>query len=164
MGTPPKKVNANQSARYYLHPSALFVSESPVIVTTVLSTCVSVCLFDPVRKIGGINHYMLPLWNGDGLASPKFGNIANERLIQKMLALGCRKSNLQAKVFGGKSEGPGNVSLFRIGERNVEIAFAQLKEENIPIVSYSLKGNCGRQLQFHTDTGDVYVDFLNKPK
>ena len=49
-----------------------------------------VCLYDPVIRVGGINHYMLPLWNGQGLASPKYGNIAIEKLLEKMISLGCQ--------------------------------------------------------------------------
>ena len=85
--------------QHYLYPSALFASARPHKVVTVLGSCVSVCLWDPFLRIGGINHYMLPLWNGEGLASPKYGNIAIEKLIERMLYLGSRKSNLQAKIW-----------------------------------------------------------------
>ena len=86
---------------HFLYPSSLFASNEPHIVSTILGSCVAVCLFDATTKIGGINHYMLPFWNGQGLASPKYGNIAIERLLEKMIALGCKKSNIRAKVFGG---------------------------------------------------------------
>ena len=68
--------------KHYLYPSALFAEKERYMVDTILGSCVAVCLFDSVKKIGGINHYMLPLWNGNGLASPKFGNIATEKLIE----------------------------------------------------------------------------------
>ena len=65
--------------KHYLYPSALFAERTPFLVDTILGSCVAVCLYDEHKKIGGINHYMLPLWNGDGLATPKFGNIAIEK-------------------------------------------------------------------------------------
>ncbi|HEX2974864.1 MAG TPA: chemotaxis protein CheD, partial [Bacteroidales bacterium] len=61
-----------EPASHFLYPSTLFVSREPVIVNTILGSCVAVCLYDTLLKYGGINHYMLPLWNGQGLASPKF--------------------------------------------------------------------------------------------
>ena len=70
--------------KHYLYPSALFAEKEQYMVDTILGSCVAVCLFDTKLKIGGINHYMLPLWNGNGLASPKFGNIATEKLIEKI--------------------------------------------------------------------------------
>lgn len=146
---------------HFLYPCVIYSHAKPTIVTTILGTCVAVCLYDPISKKGGINHYMLPLWNGDGLASPKYGNIAIPKLIKKMLAMGCRKSNIQAKVFGGKSEGQGNISLFRIGERNSELALLLLGQENIPIVGSSLNGKYGRRIQFNTGTGEVLMNFLN---
>jgi chemotaxis protein CheD len=143
-------------ATHYLHPSAIFASAEPHLVTTVLGTCVSVCLWDRVRKIGGINHYMLPLWNGAGLASPKFGNIAIERLIERMEELGCARSNLVAKVFGGKSSDCES-SLLNVGERNARLAEVMLEEAGIEIVGCNLGGPCGRKLLFNTTTGVVLL-------
>ena len=88
---------------HYLHPGNLFASSNPHVVTTILGSCIAVCLFDPTKKIGGINHYMLPLWNGEGLPIPRFGNVAIKKLIEKMEMLGANKRTLQAKVFGGSS-------------------------------------------------------------
>ena len=70
--------------KHYLYPGALFINKRAYYVTTILGSCVAVCIYDRRLKIGGINHYLLPLWNGDGLPSPKFGNIAIKQLISKM--------------------------------------------------------------------------------
>lgn len=147
-------------AKHYLYPSALFASKEPTVVSTVLGTCVAVCLFDPMTKIGGINHYMLPLWNGEELASPKYGNIAIEKLILTVLKYGASKKHLQAKVFGGKTEHDGKAQFYRIGERNIEIATSMLGQERIPIVAHSVGGGYGKKLEFHTATGDVYVHLI----
>jgi chemotaxis protein CheD len=150
----------NDYEKYYLYPSGLFMNKKPHQVTTILGTCVSVCLWDKDLRIGGINHYMLPLWNGEGLASPKYGNIAIEKLIDKMEQCGSQKKNLIAKIFGGKEENNSVEHSFRIGERNAEMALSILKEAKIRIVASSLGGSSGRKLQFFSDTGEVFMNFL----
>lgn len=149
--------------KHFLYPSAIMVSTEPCEITTILGSCVAVCIVDPVRAIGGINHYMLPLWNGSGLESPKYGNIAIDKLIAKILMLGCNPRNLVAKVFGG-----GEVlsvqdnTQYNIGLRNIEIALEILEEKNIPVVSSSLGGKLGRKIIFRTHTGEVKHYFIKK--
>lgn len=147
---------------YYLYPAAMFASAEPFLVNTILGSCVSVCLYDPVRKSGGINHYMLPLWNGNGLASPKYGNIAIEKLLEKMIGLGSLRQHLQAKVFGGGDVLSSDINLYKIGTRNIQIAIDMLAEYRIPIVSKSTGGNQGRKIQFDTYTGNVRHKFVPK--
>ena len=106
-----------------------------------------------------MNHYMLPFWNGEGLASPKFGNIANEKLIEKMLLNGSDKQHLIAKIFGGAGVLQDMVQ-FNIGLRNIEIAKKMLSEANIPIISSHVGGNSGRKIIFNTATGEVLLQLL----
>jgi chemotaxis protein CheD len=145
--------------KHYLYPAALFAEKTPFMVDTVLGSCVAVCLFDQKLKIGGINHFMLPLWNGNGLASPKFGNIATEKLIEKMLKNGSSVKNLVAKVFGGANQMNSSMD---IGARNIEIAKEVLAHHGISIIAENLGGNVGRKLKYHTGTGQVMMKFLNK--
>jgi len=146
--------------KLFLYPAALFASNKPFQVTTILGSCVSVCLWDPVLQIGGINHFMLPLWNGQGLASPKYGNIAIQKLIEKMIGYGTRKQNLRAKLFGGGEVITVNISQFHIGDRNVMLAREILDEEKIPIISSSVGGKQGRKIIFFTKTGEVMHRFV----
>ncbi|MCK4991538.1 MAG: chemotaxis protein CheD [Bacteroidales bacterium] len=106
---------------------------------------------------------MLPWWNGQGLSSPKFGNIAIYKLVEKMEALGCSKKNLQAKIFGGGEILEFGHDHFHIGERNIETAYELLKEIGIPITGQSVGGKLGRKIQFSTDTGNVKMKYINKP-
>lgn len=145
---------------HYLYPGALHVSKEPIYITTVLGSCVSICLWDPILKYGGMNHFMLPFWNGKGLASPKYGNIAVEKLVEKMLDLGCKKVNLKAKVFGGGDVINNDSNMFQIGERNIALAKDMLAEMGIPILSSSLGGRNGRKIIFQTDTGVVNHKFI----
>jgi chemotaxis protein CheD len=145
---------------HYLYPSAIFASARPHEVSTVLGSCVSVCLWDTWLKFGGINHFMLPLWNGEGLPTPKFGNIALEKLMEKMHYLGTTNSNLVAKVFGGAKQLEKGKSVFNVGEKNIILAFDLLKEAGIPITSHHVGGEKGRKLKFSTHTGEVLMKLL----
>lgn len=145
---------------HFLHPSTLFVSDKPVCIITILGSCVSVCLYDPILKIGGMNHYMLPYWNGEGLASPKYGNIAIKKLVEELLKKGCSYYNLVAKVFGGGNIFQINNHTINIHQRNIEVARSMLADLEIPVISSSLGGNCGRKIQFYTGTGRVLHNFI----
>jgi chemotaxis protein CheD len=81
---------------------------------------------------------MLPFWNGQGLASPKFGNIAIHKLIEKMQSLGSQQRNMIAKVFGGGNIIEASTAQFMIGDRNISVAKETLKELQIQIISQSL--------------------------
>lgn len=143
--------------RHFLFPGTLFADPQGHQVSTVLGSCVAVCLWDSVARMGGINHYMLPLWNGEGLATPKYGNIAIEKLITKVLAMGCRQEYLIAKIFGGANVmGTGN-EVFMIGDRNVMLAFQMLEEYGIPVAASDVGGRVGRKIVMHTATGAVLV-------
>jgi chemotaxis protein CheD len=139
----------------YLYPAALIVPEKPSIVHTILGSCVSVCLYDRLKNIGGINHYMLPLWNGNGLASPKYGNIAIEKLYDNMLRRGAIHKNLIAKIFGGGEVLQTLNSHFNVGERNIILAHELLKKLKINIVAESTGGQLGRKIIFNSGTGEV---------
>ncbi len=149
--------NAADKPQHFLYPGALFAHQQPHLVTTVLGSCVSVCLWDPVLRAGGINHYLLPLWNGEGLPTPRYGNIAIVRLIEKMLALGCARERLQAKVFGGAAMWRQSQGLLAVGERNRALATDLLAENHIPIVSADTGGEAGRKIIFDTETGSVLL-------
>ncbi|MEM6831829.1 MAG: chemotaxis protein CheD [Bacteroidota bacterium] len=148
-----------QIGKHYLYPSNLFVSDKPYQITTVLGSCIAVCLFETEKLIGGMNHFMLPFWNGEGLASAKYGNIAIERLINEMRLKGAKLEKLQAKMFGGANQV--NLSL-NIGDRNIALARKVLAEEGIPIVAESVGGTKGRKLIFDTYTGLVHMKYIQQ--
>lgn len=148
-----------ETGKHYLFPSTLFADKQRHLVDTVLGSCVAVCLYDQHLKIGGLNHYMLPLWNGDGLASPKYGNVAIDKLIEKLLKMGAAKNNMIAKIFGGANQINSSIS---VGERNVQIAKEQLAVYGIKIIAESVGGTVGRKIRFDTGTGQVLMKFLSK--
>lgn len=148
--------------QYFLYPSTLYASGTPCMVTTILGSCIAVCLYDPVLRIGGINHFMLPLWNGEGLASPKYGNIAIEKLVEKMHQIGCKNGSLVAKVFGGGEVIEASSMHFSIGERNIKIALKLLEGYRIPVIASSVGGKLGRKILFNTGSGEVKHRFIEK--
>jgi chemotaxis protein CheD len=147
------------SSVYFLYSSAIFAERKATEVQTVLGSCVSVCLFDHVLHFGGINHFMLPLWNGEGLASPKFGNVAIEKLVERMIALGGDKRNFVAKVFGGAEQNE-DMSMYNIGKRNIQAAEESLSKLHIPVVASSVGGKVGKKILFQTGTGLVFMKTL----
>lgn len=142
---------------HYLYPGELFVHREPHVVSTVLGSCISVCLWDPERQLGGINHYLLPLWNGDGLPTPKYGNIAITRLIEKMESLGAQSRRLQAKVFGGAAMWMATEGLLAVGARNIELADAMLQELSIPVIGKDVGGVQSRKIIYNTADGSVLL-------
>ncbi|MBF0328059.1 MAG: chemotaxis protein CheD [Nitrospirae bacterium] len=147
---------------HYLYPGQLFAAPAPYVITTILGSCVSVCLWDPVLRIGGMNHYLLPFWNGDGLPSPKYGNIAIPKLIEKMLSIGSQRSNLKAKVFGGGAVLETSGGLLNVGERNIMLYKDLLENEKMPVLCSDTGGTQGRKVIFHSDTGEVFVKKIQK--
>jgi chemotaxis protein CheD len=104
-----------------------------------------------------MNHIMLPLWNGEGLATPKYGNIAMEKLLAKVLFIGCRSENLVAKIFGGANVTGTGLEVFMIGDRNIMLAMQMLEEFRIPVVAKDVGGRVGRKIIMNSETGVVLV-------
>jgi chemotaxis protein CheD len=142
---------------HYLHPGNIFAPAQPHLVTTVLGSCIAVCMWDPQLRIGGINHYLLPLWNGEGLPTPRYGNIAIQLLIDKLKEHGCLQSRLVAKIFGGATMWYGNENAYSVGERNASFARRFLAELNIPVQGADVGGDFGRKVIFDSGSGVVLL-------
>lgn len=146
----------------FIHASQLYIATEPTEIHTVLGSCVAVCLVDQTTAIAGMNHYLLPLWNHDGIPSPKFGNISIVKLIEGMEKAGCKRRNIVAKVFGGAS--PSNLSSSEVGSRNIDIAYDVLKEYKIKIVGKDLGGTQSRKIVLNSFTGKVILRYPSKEK
>ncbi|UII19042.1 chemotaxis protein CheD [Fulvivirga ligni] len=139
----------------FLQPGQLHVSTCNTKIITILGTCVAVCLMDPVLKIGGMNHYMLPRWNDKSLNKLNYGNSAIQALIDKMIGNGAHKERIVAGIFGGFDT---HTSVFNIGQQNALIALEILKAANIKIVSKNTGGKHGRKLNFYTFNQSILVE------
>ncbi len=153
----------NSKDTFYLYPGQLVVYKQPTNIMTILGSCVAVCLWDVKLMYGGMNHYLLPLWKLQGLRTPKFGNVAIENLIEKMIKQGSSAKNLQAKIFGGaKVLDTKEDSMFNIGQKNVEITYEMLTKYNIRIATESVGGLRGRKILFKTNTGEVFMKYIER--
>lgn len=146
-------------ATAYVHVGQLFVSAAHKMVSTILGSCVSVCLWDAETGIGGLNHFLLPQCVTNEVSSPRFGNVAIRELLAEVHRLGGARYRLQAKLFGGASvidafQPNSNGSL---GMQNVSLARRFLADAGIPIVNEDVGGTQGRKLVFRTNDGSAWV-------
>jgi chemotaxis protein CheD len=142
----------------FVHPGQLFVSSDPLWISTILGTCVAICLYDPISRVGGLNHYLLPHWVGHGQSSTKFGNIATQILLEKVVAAGAHKARLEAKVFGGMCRNTSGMSKAKdLGGNNVELALKLLNGASIPVIAQSVGGERGRRILFNLKDGSTWV-------
>ena len=132
-----------------------FATAHDVAMVTVLGSCVSACLWDAQRGIGGMNHFMLP-GAGD---SARLGIYAMEVLINRMLKCGADRGSLVAKVFGGANVLEGMDTL-NIGSRNAAFVLEFLAEERIPVVARDLEDLYPRKVAFLPRTGRVLMKRL----
>lgn len=142
----------------------LYATSEPTIIYTLLGSCVAVCLFDPVKRIGGMNHIFLPgtpdLKNTD--TTTRYGENAMRYLIKRVLNLGADRRNLVAKAFGGAHVIPAISQELGVGSKIVDFVLNYLNKEKIDIIAHDLGGFKTRKVYFHTDTGMVYIKRLTK--
>lgn len=150
---------AVERKEYFVHPGEIIVKPSPSVLWTVLGSCVAVILYDVRKKIVGMNHYMLPVWNGKEVATAMYGDIAIKNLINKMLAMGCEIDTMQARIIGGAEQ---TNKTFEIGKKNINVAFEAIKKENIHMVCSQVGGACGRKIKFLSAKGELYIKTLNE--
>lgn len=142
-----------------LLPGEYFVSEDDIVLSTVLGSCIAACMWDRNARVGGMNHFMLP---GDparagtdadpiGLAG-RYGVFAMEQLINELIKRGARKSNLEAKLFGGGAV-LRNFTALNVGERNAEFVLNFLRTEGIRIASQDLLDVFARRVAFFPVSG-----------
>lgn len=146
--------------KVYLHPGHVHVTEAPVDITTVVGSCVSICLWDRASKLAGMNHFVLPVPMGDA-PSLKHGEHATDALVERLVELGATVANLRARMFGGSCV----IDAFRhagkdLGSKNVAAARRALARHRIPILQEDVGGANGRKLVFHTDDATVVVKML----
>ncbi|HYU16589.1 MAG TPA: chemotaxis protein CheD [Candidatus Acidoferrum sp.] len=130
----------------------------PTRLSTLLGSCVSACLFDPVAGIGGMNHFLLPSSETDPAASARYGIHAMELLINEIMRLGGDRRRLKAKLFGASSVL--DLAASNVPARNAAFAREFLVTEGIPLVAERLEGDRPLEIHFFTDTGRALVRTL----
>ncbi len=151
-----------------LHAGEYYASKKGVILHTILGSCIATCIYDHEKKIGGMNHYLLPgMIHPDEIMTSKigrYGMYAMELLIGELIKYGAKRENLAAKIFGG-----GNVLEFRKTDGDVtglNIRFAKkfLELEGIPVQRKDMGGDNGRKILFFTDTAKVLLKRFDMKK
>jgi chemotaxis protein CheD len=140
----------------FLVPGTLHCSADPSLITTVLGSCVGVCLWDSRRQAGGMNHYVLPL-SRDGDRTTRYGDVAIDRLVEAMAELGCRPQDLVAKLFGGANVLSSSTAHDTVGEQNVAFALQRLRHHRISVKARRTGGEIGLLVKFHTQSGLAMV-------
>lgn len=164
-------VHYRHGKKVVLAPGEYFSASEHLMISTLLGSCVSACLFDPVNGIIGMNHFLLsnkrfsrtiPITMSE---AGRYGINAMELLINQMLHMGAEKKHFRAKVFGGATVLKMNTSLnssLNIGEINSQFIMEFMRLEKIPVVASDLGGERGRVINFYSHDYSVYVRKIRK--
>ncbi|MDP1946019.1 MAG: chemoreceptor glutamine deamidase CheD [Nitrospirota bacterium] len=148
-------------------PGEFFVSSEPMIVYTVLGSCISACIRDPVAGVGGMNHFMLPApkehqsgdaWGGE---STRYGSFAMESLINEILKRGGLRQRLEVKLFGGGKIYEGNID---VGANNASWVLQYLKTEGLVAQTSDLGDVFPRKVYYFIDSGRVMMKKIQRVK
>ena len=145
----------------YLHPGQMHADRGPGVVSTILGSCVAVCLFDATAGVGGMNHFLLPHESGPDVSPGRYGPAATRALIGRVLALGASRGTLAARIIGGANV----LAAFQrqarhLGVANADAARATLAGEGIRVVAEEVGGTTGRKLLFSLADGAAWVQSL----
>jgi chemotaxis protein CheD len=152
----------NQVSPVHVVQGEYKVSDDPnLYFSTVLGSCVAVCLYDDVARLGGMNHILLPGEQSDQGSHARYGVHLMELLINGVLRSGGQKSRLRAKVFGGARISKANVE---IGAKNAAFVRTFLSVEGIACTSESLGGRQARKVQFVPSSGMARQMLIDAPK
>lgn len=134
-------------------------SSSPAVLRTILGSCVGICVYDRVKKIGGMAHILLPQNQKGNPNLEKYADTAIPFLVKELLKDGSKKENLSVKIAGGASmfKFGSNVSLGQIGDRNIEQTKVELQKLGIPILVEDVGGNLGKVIDFYLEDGRMKV-------
>lgn len=135
-----------------------------LLMTAGLGSCIGICVHDPVQKVGGMAHIMLPTANGNLGGNPaKYADTAIELMMKEIIRMGASKSRLRAKIAGGAQmfSFPGKPPVLKIGDRNFEAVEQELKRLAIPLLVADVGGSFGRTIHFDVGTGELKVRTIN---
>lgn len=131
----------------------------PLLVSTILGSCVSVCLYHEKSRWGGINHFIMPDSQGKRLKKGKYGDLATIDLIGHFVSEGIPKHELKARVYGGANQFTGDLNL-SVGQDNVDMALSILSRHGISVIDSDTGGIYGRKLLFSTAENWIKVEYI----
>lgn len=140
-------------------PGEHYVANEDVVITTVLGSCISACIYDPVMRLGGLNHFMLPAGEADHIgSSSRYGLFAMEQLINDMMKQGCQRQDMQVKLTGG---GNMMVGLSDIGQQNIDFILKYIEDEGLNLIASDLGGDQARRVAYFPLEGRMLVNKLD---
>ncbi|ALO34949.1 chemotaxis protein CheD [Colwellia sp. MT41] len=150
-------------------PGEFYMTTENVAIATTLGSCISACIWDEKIRIGGMNHFMLPITNKEAhqvnwgqrdrtTDATRYGNFAMEHLINTILRSGGRKINLKAKLFGGAKV---LNQMSDVGQKNIDFALSYLDQEEIVIESSDIGDIYPRKVIFEPCSGRVFIKRLD---
>ena len=140
-------------------PGEFFVYGEDILIMTTLGSCIAACLWDRDRRVGGMNHFMLPEGASGGSDGGRYGSYAMELLINEMIKRGANRSSMEAKVFGGGAVVSGMNSI-NVGEANTRFVLEYLHTERITVVSKDVLDIYARKVCFLPHSGKAMVKRL----
>lgn len=144
--------------RIYVSQGEFAVGSQPAdILSTILGSCVSACMWDPVARVGGLNHILLANARGPGAVFE--GVNAMEVLINGLIRVGAERSRLEAKVIGGARMVAG---LSDIGQKNADFVLGFLRDEKIPVRATDVGGTKARQIRLYPVTARIQVKYVDR--
>lgn len=149
--------------KYFLNPGYIFITKEDYEIETILGSCVSLCLFDNIHKVYGMNHYVIFAnpGNMDKSHSGRYGKDSIKHLISEMLLMGAELKNIKAYIVGGAGH---PVLGEAVGNDNIKIAKDMLAKAKIEIIKEDTGGNLGRKLLFLTKNAEIKVYYINSEK
>lgn len=152
--------NSNKNQTYYLNPGYIYLPESRTSISTVLGSCVSVIIYDIKKRIGGMNHFLLPSPDRDFPPKTIYGDIATGTLIKMFFKRGSKKTDLEAQIFGGSFND--TYSEKDIGKLNIIKAREVLKKFGLQFASEDVGGIKGRKIIFDSYTNEIAIIRVDK--
>ncbi|MDI1246143.1 MAG: chemotaxis protein CheD [Rhodoferax sp.] len=145
----------------FLQPGELFVADAGFQIRTILGSCVSITLWHPIARVGGMSHFLLPMRGSvvpTNMLDGRYGDEALQLMINDLKKAGVSHRQCHAKIFGGGNMFPGSTSAagIKVGRRNGEAARTLLQSHGIEVLSESLYGVGHRQIIFNVSNGDVW--------
>jgi len=142
-------------------PGEFFVADEDLLVLTTLGSCIACCLWDREKRIGGMNHFLLPDTGtvGSSADSGRYGSFAMDLLIGELVKRGATRCTMEAKVFGGGAVVSG-MNTINVGERNTAFVLDYLRTERITVVSKDVLDICPRKVCFLPASGKAMVKRL----
>lgn len=157
--------NSPPDHRVFLLPGESTYARKRTEIATLLGSCVAVCLFDRKNHWGGMNHYLLPAQEAGNLGPGKYGDTSINTLFKVAEAAGSKRTDIIASIFGGGAVighlGSSQSSeALKVGERNIEMAQAMLRERHVPIGQEDVGGENGRRIYMDSETNEIRLKLI----